>query len=139
MIQKLNIVKVTVYKTGTNGQPLVGKFGPYYKLSLQTHQFPNEYLTSFINPNSPAQNLKENDEIVAIVDDPKPYNGRNYRNFKIAKPEDMLALDVADLKARVLALESKAKLGATTGSVNIADEIPPFDPDAEIKAEDLPF
>ena len=132
----------------------MGKYGAYWKLQLQTHQYPNEYLSAFIKPNSEHANLRENDEILADVDNnPQDYNGRMYRNFRFAKQDAAQQVLIEELQRRVTAHDRQIatimhKLGIVPTGTNPPQVAPKAEPvediplvniDDDINPEDLPF
>lgn len=113
---------------------MVGQYGAYYKLNIQTLQHPNEVLSAFVKPGSALEFVKANDEILANVDDvAKEFNGRLYRNFKIAKPEEAVVLSMQELQREVQRLNDKVfgKGAPPAAEINNIDD--------EIDPNDLPF
>lgn len=125
---KVKITRVKAFDKKADGTPLVGKYGPYWRISILTDRFGEEWLSGFGKTNCADWEGTEKEIIVTE----KESNGKVYKNFDLPKKTDEVARQLADLNKRVFALEMK---GAVTHN-----EEPKFDyPSNEVDPKDIPF
>jgi hypothetical protein len=113
MIRKVKLTKVFHTDKDNAGNPLIGNFGPYYKIGLATEEFPTKYIIGF----SATKTLwKSGDEVEINLEE----KGENL-SFKFVKKEDAfldniqslnrdvanLTKTVADLTHRLALIESQ--------------------------------
>lgn len=83
---QLTLTKVIKRDTDKQGNALISKQGkPYARASIQTTEYGSEWLGGFWNAS-----LVEGAKIEAEVTD-REYNGKTYKDFKMAKKEDPTA------------------------------------------------
>ena len=98
-MKELTVKSVVSSNTKKDGTPLVGKFGPYWIIRIDTEE---EGTVSMFGKQ--ASVLKAGDKITGIVE-VKEANGFKNKNFTPAKPTDELQDRVLKLEKRVTTLE----------------------------------
>lgn len=102
MIRKVKLTKVFQSNKDKNGEPLVGQFGPYYKIGLQTAEYPTKYINGFNKTELP---WKAGDEVeIDLIEKGE------YLNFKLPKKEDLAVAGIEELTKRVKKLEDTLNL-----------------------------
>lgn len=102
-IRKVKLTKVFQSNKDKEGNPLTGQFGPYYKIGLQTAEYPTKYINGFNKTELP---WKAGDEVeIDIIEKGE------YLNFKLPKKDDLAVAGVKELEARVKKLEDLLKTG----------------------------
>lgn len=106
MIRKVKITKIFQSNKDKEGNPLVGKFGPYYKIGIATEEYPTKYINGF---GKTELSWKIGDEVEIDLEEKG-----EYLNFKLPKKEDVaigkvedLSKDMADLRKALKALEAR--------------------------------
>lgn len=102
-IRKVKLTKVFQSNKDREGNPLTGQFGPYYKIGLQTAEYPTKYINGFNKTELP---WKAGDEVeIDIIEKGE------YLNFKVPKKDDLAVAGVQELEERVKKLEDLLKTG----------------------------
>ena len=99
MLKEYTVKSVTSNNKKKDGTPLVGKFGPYWIIRIDTEE---EGTVSMFGKQ--ASTLKAGDKITGTVE-VKEANGFTNKNFTPAKPTDELQDRVLKLEKRVTSLE----------------------------------
>jgi len=135
-IEKLTITRVFVNDKNKEGLPLLTKAGkPYRKIAIQTQEYGNEYLSSFIfEPGDEKLNWKSGQTISVIVEK----NGQWF-NFRMPTNSDYQEIRMESLEKRIEALEDFAKNKVVPAMPDMLDMLDmPVGPD-EINTEEIPF
>ena len=102
-IRKVKITKIFQSNKDKDGNPLVSQFGPYYKIGLQTAEYPTKYING-LNKTQLSWQVGDEVEIDLI-------EKGEYLNFKLPKKEDVAVSKVEELEKRVIKLEELLKTG----------------------------
>lgn len=116
MIEKVTILRVSTTDTKKDGTPLVGKYGPYFRVGIQTKEHGDKWLNGF---SGKLPTWQEGDEVDLDITT-EEWQGKEQLKFRIPKAEDLKDAEIARLKAQV------------------AGKVDDVNTD-EIKAEDIPF
>src|SRR3990167_30295 len=112
---EVKLTKIHRSDKDKNGNPYIGKTGsPYTRLGIQTLEHGSVWLSGFGNQFN--ANRKVGDIVDIEVEKVKGKDGKEYLNFKTASVEDKIlkevnrqAAEIANLKARVSALEGNQR------------------------------
>lgn len=114
-IRKVKLTKVFQSNKDKEGNPLTGQFGPYYKIGLQTAEYPTKYINGFNKTELP---WKAGDEVeIDIIEKGE------YLNFKVPKKDDLAVAGVQELEKRVKKLEDLLKTGLAQIKSDLALEL----------------
>lgn len=121
-MEKLRVSKVYSTNVDKQGNPLSGKYGPYWRVGLKTDRYGDEWVSGFSKFNCKDWEGKEIElEIYEEV-----YNGKICKKFKIPNKG-------AQLEERVKTLEEKVERLLATR------EEPVNEPVKGPDGEDIPF
>ena len=86
----VKILKVTVFKTGKDGQPMEGEYGQYWRVSIKAEGAgqkwtKDDYLTCMCKPFGDASTLKVGEEVDIMVS-----QRGSYWNFKLPQADHIL-------------------------------------------------
>lgn len=114
-IRKVKLTKVFQSNKDREGNPLTGQFGPYYKIGLQTAEYPTKYINGFNKTELP---WKAGDEVeIDIIEKGE------YLNFKVPKKDDLAVAGVQELEKRVKKLEDLLRTGLAQIKSDLALEL----------------
>jgi len=100
MIEKLILTKVSSTNKKKDGTTLEGKFGTFYRVGIQTEQYPDKWINGFSN-NEPE--WKEGDEVELEIST-EEYMGEEQLKFKIPNAKSLVN---NALEKRIKKLEDK--------------------------------
>lgn len=100
-MKELTVKSVISTDKKKTGEPLVGKFGPYWLIRIDTVE--EGYISMFAKESS---NLKAGDKITGIVTETES-NGYKNKNFAFPKAEDISNERIDKLEKRILTLEQR--------------------------------
>ena|SRR3990167_3202080 len=128
MLTKTKLTRVYITDKDKQGNPLMGKFGPYKKIAIKTEAHSDKWLSGFISKSTDVTNSWREGDIVNIT---ITENGQ-WLNFRPATKIDVLEDKVKKLEDAVtMLLQGKNEKVAPAEEVN--SEL------SEIDADSLPF
>jgi hypothetical protein len=131
MIRKVKITKIFQSNKDKEGNPLTGQFGPYYKIGLQTAEYPTKYINGF-NKTQLDWQVGQEVEIDLI-------EKGEYLNFKLPKKEDLAVAGIEELTKRVKKLEDTLGEKLAELKADICLELTgKFQTDADFKKYEAP-
>ena len=100
-MEKLRVVKVSYKDKDKNGQPLKGKYGPYFIVGIQTDKYGDVWLNGFSKTNGKDMEGKEVE--LEVYDE--EFNGKTYKKFKFPSKAGANDDRVKKLEDRVSKIE----------------------------------
>ncbi len=94
-MKKLTLTYYGRFDTDKEGKPLVGKFGPYAKISIKAKEYGDRYLSGYENKETKDWAVGKEVEVESVEE--VASNGKTYLNFKMPKKADPLT-EIAALR-----------------------------------------
>lgn len=117
MIQKVKLKKIYISDQDKNGNKFISKKTnkPFQKIAIMIDEYPNKYLSSFINSSDDVKLMwKIGDEVSIKIEQ----NGE-WLNFSTPTNFDILKDKVYELEDRIRDLEDKKEIGKMYSGRNI--------------------
>ena len=132
----MKITKISRYEKNKEGQPYVGKFGPYTRLLVRVEERGDKDISFFENEKSPSKEWAEGQEVEFNIKE----NGQ-YLNGEYIKKETAVGNNspmIEDIAKRVYRIE---KMVEKMGRKMFADELAKSDIDYPTSPDpdDVPF
>lgn len=94
-IQTVHVSKWTAKNTKSDGTPLVGKFGPYWMVGIQTTE-EEGWRNGFINGSEKPEDWTGKEVALELFDTEK--DGKIYKNFRLPKKSSQ---ELAEIDAKI--------------------------------------